>query len=445
MLPQKLLCNCLYEHNVNGSLKLAILVRISNVILHGLSVFGNKGGFIDNELASSNSIGQGSGIFIISFCYSSIISISFCNIQDNSGKSVIYIENKSIFIQMASIIASNFTNNVESALHISGCTVELGHRILFMNNSGERGAAIYLTQGSQIVIKENSSLEFVRNTASQGGAIFIELSFGCPPNGSVLTETLNTSTVLFTNNSAENAGNSIYFNNPEACALTNDSLLFRFTYLQPPELVGLPISTSPSKINVCSTTCNDTSSSCQILNKHMLGQPIDINATICDYYEHAGDVVQFYVECVNCNDKYRLFSNRILIHNGLFDVTFLAVDADVDIVDDQNVTLNLSSALSSKYRQLTATISLELSSCQSGYAFNTNIQQCKCYELSIIQCQQDYAEIKYGYWFGIVVFLKRAVSLCPIYYCKYNTHAETSNGYYKLPKELNNQVHTGLE
>ena len=436
--------SCSYEHNVNGSLKLAILVRNSNVILHKLSVFGNKGGFIDNDelqLDSSNSIGQGSGILMLFFCYSSIINISFCNIQGNSGKSVIYIEDKSIFTQMASIISSNFTNNVESALHISGCIVELGHHIMFMNNSGERGAAIYLTQGSQVIIKENSSLEFVRNTASQGGAIFIELSFGCPPNGSVLTETLNTSTVLFANNSAENAGNSIYFNNPEACAVMNDSLLFRFTYLQPPELAGLPISTSPTKINVCSTTCNDTNSSCQVPNKIMLGQPIDINATVCDYYKHVAGVVQFYVECVNCNDKYRLFSNRILVHNGLFDVTFLAVDADIDIVDDQNVTLNLSSVLSSKYRQLTATVSLELSSCQSGYVFDTNIQQCKCYELSkhVIQCQRDYAEIKYGYWFGIVVFPRRAVSLCPIYYCKYNTHAKTSNGYYKLPEELDGQ------
>ena len=345
---------------------------------------------------------------------------------------------------MASIISSNFTNNVESALHISGCTVELGHRILFMNNSGERGAAIYLTQGSQIVIKENSFLEFVRNTASQSGAIFIELSLGCPPRpySNILTESLNTTTVLFTNNSAENAGNSIYFNNPEACALINDSLLFKFNYSQPPELVGPPISTSPRKINVCSTTCNDTSgSACQIPNKHMLGETIDINATVCDYFDNVSEVVQFYIECTNCYDRFRLSSNRILVHNGLFDVTFLAVNADRDIVDDKNVTLNLSSALSSQYRQLIAMVSLELSSCQSGYAFDINIQQCKCYEQNknIIQCQQDYAEIKYGYWFGIVVSPKRTVSLYPIYYCEYSTHRETSIGYHKLPEELDGQ------
>ena len=59
----------------------------------------------------------------------------------------------------------------------------------------------------------------------------------------------------------------------------------------------------------------------------------------------------------------------------------------------------------------------------------------------IIQCQQGYVEIKYGYWFGIVhTFLpKRTVSLCPIRYCDYNRDAETTNGYYKLQEELNGQ------
>ena len=438
--------SCSYKHNVNGSLKLVIQVRNSNVILYKLSIFGNRGSFMDNNLlASGNSIGHGSGILITFFCHSSIINISFCNIQENIGtKSTVYIEDKSIFTQMVSIIASNFINNVESALHISGCTVELGGNVLFMDNSGGRGAAIYLIQGSQIIIKENSSLEFIRNTASQGGAFFIELSYGCPPNGTISTELLNTSTVLFTNNSAENTGNSIYFNNPESCASINDFLFFKFNYSQPPELVGPPISTSPNKINVCSTTCNDTSSTCQIPNKNMLGQTIGINATVCDYYESVSDIVQFYVECTNCNDMYRLSSNRILVHNGLYDVTFLAVNADRDIVDDKNVTLNFSSAVTSKYRQLTATVSLELSSCQSGYVFDANIQQCRCYEQSknIIQCQQDYAEIKYGYWFGIAVFPKRTVSLCPIHYCSYDNHAETTNGYYKLPEELNGQCNS---
>ena len=120
---------------------------------------------------------------------------------------------------------------------------------------------------------------------------------------------------------------------------------------------------------------------------------------------------------------------------------FLSVDADSDIVESTNVTLSLISVLSDEYRQLTATVSMQLSSCQSGYVFDPDLQQCVCYEQTkdIIRCQPDYAEIKYGYWFGVAIPTKRTVSICPIHYCEYDTHAETNNGYYKLPTELNDQ------
>ena len=436
------LIDCLYKHNINGSLKLTVQVTYSFIVLSQLSIFGNQGYFLDNDLlANSNNVRQGSGIIITSMCYYSSINISFCSVEDNvGGESIVYIEDKST-TQVASIASSNFTDNFKSALRISGCTVKLEGHTRFINNSAARGAAIYLIQGAQIDIQENSSLKFIRNTALQGGAIFIELSFGCPRDNSIIAYLLNTSTVLFINNSAENTGSSIYFDNPRSCALRNNSIYFKFTYLQPLESIEHFIATSPSKINVCSSTCNNSSNTCYMHNNNMLGQTININATICDYFNHVSDVVQFYVECTNCNDTYVLSNNRILVHNGPFDVKFLAVDADRDITDEINITLNLSTVFSNKYRQLTAAISLKLSSCISGYAFDANLQQCICYEQSkdIIQCQQDYAEIKYGYWFGIVVFPERSVSLCPIYYCQYDRHKETTNGYYKLPQTLNDQ------
>ena len=114
--------------------------------------------------------------------------------------------------------------------------------------------------------------------------------------------------------------------------------------------------------------------------------------------------------------------------------------ADRDIIEDTNVTINLFPILLNEYKQISATVSLILSSCQSGYIFDANIQKCKCYEQKdTIRCQQDYAEIKYGYWFGIVVFPRRAVSVCPNHYCQYDRHKETTNGYYKLSGELGGQ------
>ena len=390
------------------------------------------------------SIDQGSGIMMSIVSNLSIINISLCNIQGNYGKSIVYVITSSLMRQRdwISIVSCNFTNNTGSALHISHSTVKFGGSILFSNNLAEKGAAVYIEESAQIAIKENSVVEFIENTASkQGGAMFIELSFSCPDNGIVFTDLANTSSVSFINNSADKAGNSMYFSIPSSCNVINVSLVYMFNYTQISELNGPPIATSPHKINLCSTSCNDTSNTCHVRGRYMLGQPIDSNATVCDYFGSVSETVQFYTDCTNCNSTYRLSKDQILVHHGLFDVTFLTIDSDSDIVNNTNVTLSLYSVSSNEHRQLTATLSMELSSCHSGYVFDSNVQQCVCYEQSqdIVQCQRDYAEIKYGYWFGVISLSKRTVSLCPIYYCKYNTHALTSSGYYKLPEELNDQ------
>ena len=447
-----------YAYNNNGALKLLISGIYSIITLQGLVITGNKGTF-DKDILSSN-VEQGTGILMTLRVHADII-IAFCNIYDNDGKkksSIVYLDASDFPISMTPfeyvtktlIVSSNFINNNGSALHISGSIAFFVGHIMFMNNLAERGGAISVSYGSQILLN-NVSVEFTSNIAiRQGGAIYVELLFGCPNNGLVFRElTENLSTVIFTNNSAKIAGNSIYFAVPESCSEISDPLLYKFNYSQPPELIGSPIATSPYTVNLCSTTCSNTinsrndtnSNSCHISNGNMLGQSIGINATVCDYYGSVSATVQFYIECTNCNDTYRLSNKRILVNNGLFHISFLSVDADSDIVDNTYVTLNLFSVLSNKYKQLTATVSIDLSSCHSGYVFDQNLQQCVCYEQSkdIIQCQQDYAEIRYGYWFGITVFPKRSVSLCPIRYCDYNSNAATSNGYYKLPEELDGQ------
>ena len=444
--------SCSYAHNTNGSLTVKIFTEKSSISLYGLMIVGNTGTFVDDENFISNStVGQGVGIYIWSTCLYSNINISNCTIQGNSGgKSIVYITYETInILNLVSLVASSFTNNVGSALLATGCNMELKGHMVFMNNSAGRGAAMYLNQGSYITVKEYSTVEFIGNTAShQGGAIYIELPSNCPQHGIVFTDSSNISTVSFANNSARVAGNSIYFSIPASCnvvrdANNNNSLVnipYKFNYTQQPGSIRSPITTSPYKLDLCSTSCGNRSN-CNMPSRVMSGQPVGINATVYGYYGNVSETVQFLITCTNCNNTYRQSSNNILAHNGMFDVTMLAVDAGHDIISNTNVTLNLSSTISSKYRQLTGTVSIELSSCQSGYVFDPNLQRCVCYEQSkdIIQCQQDYAEIKYGYWFGIAVFPERTVSLCPIHYCKYEKQVETTNGYYKLPKELNDQ------
>ena len=168
----------------------------------------------------------------------------------------------------------------------------------------------------------------------------------------VFTALANTSTVSFINNSAYKVGTSIYFTFPSSYDSVDDSLIYMFNYSQIPELNGPPIATSPHKINLCSTSCNGTSSTCHVPSRYMLGQLISINATVCDYFDNVSETIQFFVDCNNCNKTYRLSNDRILVHHGLSYVKILALNADSDIVDNTNVTLNLSSVPSDAYRQL---------------------------------------------------------------------------------------------
>ena len=436
-----------FAHNV-GAMKFIINSNVSSVTFYRTIIKKNKGMFGKDALIGNNAFGQGVGILMKALLIPFFtVNMSYCNIYDNAGSkkssSIIYLDSSTISPEVF-IISSNFSNNIGSALRLSHCLVGFEGLVLFTNNLAERGAAIYIEEGSLLVLGENSIIKFVGNTAlQQGGAIYIELLSGCPFNGLTFYSLSDILEVSFTNNSADLGGNSIYFNFPESCDSISEYFIYKFKYSQPPGLVGTPISTSPYRINVCLTSCNGTKSVCHMPNRIMMGQSIGIKATVCDYFGNVGETVQLYIECTDCNSKYRLSNNRILVHNGMFDTAFVAVDANNDIANNENVTLNLSSVFFNENKQLTGTVSVELSSCQSGYIFDTNVQQCKCYSQSkgIIRCQQYYAEIKYGYWFGII-YLKRTVSMCPIHYCKYERHKETTNNYYKLPKELNDQCNT---
>ena len=433
-----------YTNNQNGALSIYTALLKINITFHGLIITGNTEKFgNEDRLADSDATDFGVGILIQMLTLnSSDINILHCNIYDNIGSksSIIFISSADLEPPLVSIISSKFVNNVGSVLHLLGCQVEFGDLVLFRNNSAEMGAALYLEQASQIGIKENSTVKFDRNIAlRQGGAIYIELYFGCPNHGIVFTNLPPTSDVSFTYNLAGITGNCIYLSIPGSCDVVKESTMYKFNYSKS---VGLPIATSPYTVNLCTTTCqisNDTGDICHIASRNMLGESIGIDAAACDFYGNISESVQFYVECTNCNNALRLSNYEILIQQGLFDVEFLGVDADNDIFNNTNVTLSLFSVLSDEYKQLTATVSVELSSCQSGYVFDANVQKCECYNQSkrIIQCQQDYAEIKYGYWFGAVAFPKRTVSLCPTHYCDYNE--ATSNGYYKLPKKISDQ------
>ena len=172
----------------------------------------------------------------------------------------------------------------------------------------------------------------------------------------------------------------------------------------------------------------------------MLGQPVYFNATVCDYFYTAVEAVYFQVSCINCGTKYRLLDNKMLIQNGIkTSINILSVNADRDLEDDNNITLNFLS-YSPNYKQLTTTLSLTLSSCYNGFLFSAQSQKCECFnKTDYLHCEGDSASIKLGYWFGVFSG-KYILSLCNNNYCNFFTHRkETMNGFYNLPEEIDDQ------
>jgi len=413
-----------FGFNSNYALKLT--VGISKLNIHRTS-------FIENKSINKSMIIQ----ILITWGESVELKLSYCNFQRNFGESNIkYVsEQTSLMQSVVTIISCHFIQNIfGSALHISHCILKFQDLSLFHSNSAESGAALYLEHISQFTIEEDTSVQFINNTASlYGGAIYVNL-VNCPNYASAFSYLSEYTSAAFINNSAGVSGNSIYFNIPASCDVerdetSNDSLVhipYKFTYSQRRGTIGPAVATSPYEIKLCSPVdcgvMDNDKSTCLIEGTKMLGLSIDFSAVVCDYYHNANaEAVQFKLKCIDCGIEYQLANNKVLVFNGSSNKFIVhSIHATHDITDPVNITLNISSVLSREYRQFAATLSVTLSSCHSGFAFKSTSQQCECYkhDKDIVRCSENYAEIKQGYWFGYFSS-RHTVSICPNFYCNY--------------------------
>ena len=126
-----------------------------------------------------------------------------------------------------------FINNYDgTALFAMGSKLEFlsNTSVLFLNNTGRNGGAIALYGSSFIKVHENTSFEFIENTAiNLGGAIYTEYigshlqktSLNCFIRYFDITENPSKWSTLFqfTNNTANKKPNSIYATSINACLL----------------------------------------------------------------------------------------------------------------------------------------------------------------------------------------------------------------------------------
>ena len=384
------------------------------------------------------------------------VTLSQCKFNYNvAERSIVYIYDQLKEKTPEMILnSSSFINNIGSALYISSSTkLTLHSQNLFENNKAENGAAIYFNENSvfQLYSGNAPSARFIGNNAAfRGGAIyvdFIPFNQNCYlVSTNIIEHDTNYTAISFDHNSATVAGNDIYFNFHESCQVdvngSHDAdeyaLSSIFSYTKPDGA----ITTAPYMVHLCSTgSCDLTNGSYFVEGPNMLGHPIYFSAQLYDYFYNTSiERVQFRITCTNCNSTYRLSHDQLLLNDGNETVTVSAVNATCDVDDEIALNFILTSVLQFELRQISTTLSFNLLPCFSGFAFSINSQICECYndDDDVIQCTENNAEIRQGYWFGSVLG-RRTVSLCPNYYCDFSHRSKTGNGYYTMPRELDGQ------
>ncbi|XP_065892910.1 uncharacterized protein [Dysidea avara] len=111
-----------------------------------------------------------------------------------------------------------------------------------------------------------------------------------------------------------------------------------------------------------------------------------------------------------------------------------------EVTSSINVTLRLLSNIYYYYHQMEVALVIEFVPCPDnpGYVYNTTSKGCVCYHHDVVECYDDYNEIKRGYWFGSVNG-KATTSLCPSEYCRSVNRKKTREGYFELPERINYQ------
>jgi len=152
----------------------------------------------------------------------SILSSMFDFNKAHSG--IIYTRIKADFSGSIDIVASEFTNNNGGCLFTFNSNIILIGNVLFQNNSAESGGALHIDDTSIVEIKDGALVQFIDNSAViYGGAIFVDLSFGCEENH-VVFQMYNAS-VLFINSKLGYGGNSLYFSISELTWISQVTIL----------------------------------------------------------------------------------------------------------------------------------------------------------------------------------------------------------------------------
>ena len=311
-------------------------------------------------------------------------------------------------------IHTSFINNFGSALYLhQSAYATFGGNTSFSYNHGIYGAAIYVDQSSVIALSEGVVLSFKQNLALlTGGAIYTETSNQL--NGTCVFISLNsllrsskTYSVIFSQNIANGENQSIYIKQPENCfpnthglgkTLLLDSRIFTYS----------PNASSQIRAPGSSIILNSNPEKTGDYLEVMLGEIFALVPTVLDVFNGnarlSGDIILVTDELGFHTSQFKL------IGPGYVGMDIFTKNNGFHIVGNESLigytNLSIEFIYDKKeagYREGSATLKIKLLKCKLGFMYERNSRKCECHAKDqVLLCSpfDDYACIKYGYWYG---------------------------------------------
>ena len=294
-----------------------------------------------------------------------------------------------------------------------------------MNFATVGGGALKVLNHSSITLKDFININFTKNTAQYGGAIFLDTTAVMVNNGDE-----NNYCVDFRSNFAKFSGDSVYQDVAGSC---NSSCISTRIYGISNDLIATP----PNELKfydpaLCIDNDNDTQCNIYYVQDIMLGSEIILPTCVLDYYSNQiNDSTQFLVQSESHSNYFTNGPNQILISCDTFHGTSIMSNQSLSTSINFSINISLNVDHDANWKQISVTLIVGLSPCHPGFWQYPESQKCECYNANdIVFCSGNSSTIKRGYWFGSVTG-KPTITFCPINYCNF-TCCETTNGYYHL-------------
>ena len=361
--------------------------------------------FINNTAQNGAAVHTDSSVYYDMHLSSTLFTNNTINEPPFGTKSlgVVYILNADVTIYQENSFVQN--RGTALCLDLSYILVKPNSSVFFIENQGTRGGGLNLVHSASIGMSSESVLNFSRNNADQGGAIF--QNTGNSLSNPCMFETLSRGLLYFYNNTARgNSGNSIYFYEPSANC-------YHELEDNRDNLKGLSVDNCQ---DVESTAINLEINSTDI--SLSLGQTIHLSTTVMEKFVPCQAELTAILS-VPADSKYQLTGNTAIIVNSGLLVTS-ARFMGPEIFDNDTASIELSVRDTTKVIRVDVT----LLSCRNGFKYDEQQELCVCADRvcddlsTYITCNEESttAFIRRGFWIG-EVSNTTVVSRCYNGYC----------------------------